>query len=344
MAKIKIGIVGLNFGEYIINLQLREGPGRDLLEITAVCDLDKDLTAKLSEELGMPGFADIDEMLAKADLDAVGLFTGPGGRAELIGKIIRAGKHVMTTKPFERSSQKARAILQEAKSLGKVVHLNSPSPLLSKAERVIKGWQEKYQLGAPVGSRCDIWADRRQEADGSWYDDPEMCPVAPIYRIGIYQLNTLMRIFGEPDRVQVFESRLFTGRPTSDNAQMGVLFKNGAIANIFCSYAVRDGQQYKNQIIMNFENGTVYRDMAPLQCYDENHLKHMLSVYRLDEEGKKVSEHAVVECESYQWEAFCGAVRGEKLEGEIDSEEIVMGVKVMEAMARASKSGRTEKV
>ena len=63
-------------------------------------------------------------------------------------------------------------------------------------------------------------------------------------------------------------------------------------------------------------------------------------------DGKPVSKTVVVEgsTEDYQWEAFYRAINGEKLEDEITTEEIVGGLEVIEAMVRADKSGRVEKV
>ena len=75
-----------------------------------------------------------------------------------------------------------------------------------------------------------MWVNYCEQADGGWYDDPERCPVAPVFRLGIYIINNLAELFGEPEKVCALSSRILTGRPTADNADLAVLFKNGAIA------------------------------------------------------------------------------------------------------------------
>ena len=40
----------------------------------------------------------------------------------------------------------------------------------------------------------------------------------------------------------IFQSRLLAGRPTSDNMQLGVLFRNRAIVSIFASFCVNNGR------------------------------------------------------------------------------------------------------
>lgn len=93
-----------------------------------------------------------------------------------------------------------------------------PSPDLNQ----ILLWREDLRLGRPIAARADIWSSYREAADGSWYDDPEKCPVAPIFRLGIYLINDLIRLVGKPVAVSVMSSRLFTGRPCVRNMRIAV--------------------------------------------------------------------------------------------------------------------------
>jgi predicted dehydrogenase len=331
--RIPIGIVGLNFGRHIID-ELTVGPASSYFEIVAVCDLDASKAQNMAQRLGVCAYTDFDEFLKATDFMAVGLFTGPIGRASLIQRLIKEGKDVITTKPFEKDPQAALDVLIEAQKLGRIIHLNSPSPLLSPDLVQIRTWHKEFDLGKPVGARADIWASYREQADGTWYDDPELCPVAPIFRLGIYLINDLIQIFGPAQKVQVLESRLFEGRPTPDNAQLGILFKNGGLANIFASFCVNDGDHYRNSLTLNFENGTIYRNVGADRAVQEE-----ISLI-MNKDGKR-SLVAQVEVPSqnrsghYQWDAFARAIRGEKLDEVCTPEEIVAGLQVIQAMAQA---------
>ena len=345
MDKIKIGIVGLNFGKYIIE-DILSGLASEYFQLAAVCDMDAPKVGAMAEKTGARAFTNLDDLL-RTDLPAIGLYTGPVGRAGLIRQIIRAGKDVITTKPFELDPVAALDILHEAQSLGRIIHLNSPGPLPSDDHRQIELWREKYNLGRPVGARAATWASYRETANGAWYDDPKNCPVAPIFRLGIYMINDLVRIFGPADRVQVMQTRLFTGRPTSDNAQLGIQFKNGALASVFASFCIDDGIPYTDALELNFEKGTIQRNFGRVALGKVDKSTTLLSLVRNSGGGRPVIEHAEVQGMSgqYQWEAFARAVRsGGPLEGEISPDLVVAGLKIITAMSRSEESGRPEEV
>jgi predicted dehydrogenase len=341
---VRIGIVGLNFGRHIV-AELAEGSARQFVTLAAVCDLDTRKAADLAAKYHVAQLADLDQALADPTLDAIGLFTGPVGRAALIRKIIRAGKHVMTTKPFERDPAAASEVLQEARRLNKVVHLNSPSPFPSADLKQVMQWQKQYDLGRPVACRREVWASYREVADGGWYDDPARCPVAPIFRLGIYLINDMVRLFGPAESVQVMHSRLFTGRPTPDNAQMTVKFRNGVLASIFASFCVDDGQYYSNSMVLNYERGTIYRNTSP-QAYGQANRHPELTLARIDGAKHTSIERALPDESTggYQWHAFQEAVRGRPQPDAITPEQIVAGIQVIDAMARAEQSGSIEPV
>lgn len=332
-APLPIGIVGLNFGRHILDSLVRDDV-KIHLRLAAVCDIDAAKVALYSERFGVKGLTSLDELLADPEIPAIGLFTGPVGRAELIRKIIRAGKDVITTKPFETDPEAALEILQEARRLSRVVHLNSPGPTPPEDIAQIIAWIKEHSLGAPVGVRAETYASYREKADGTWYDDPVKCPVAPIFRLGIYLISDLVQLFGPVREVQVLQSRIFTGRPTADNGQLNLLFENGALGNIFASFCINDGDHYRNSLTLNFENGTIYRNVGP----DRTGTKSELALVMSRDNQRQIIARTVATgtSGSYQWETFVRAVRGEKLTNETTPEQIVAGLRVIQSMSAAA--------
>ena len=340
MKKLPVVIVGLNFGSHIVRL-MQTDPARQYLELAGVCDLDHAKAKAVATPLGVSAYGDLQEVLANPAIRAVGLFTSPAGRAKLIRQCIRAGKDVLTTKPLELDADAALDVLCEAKRLGRVVHANSPSPRLTEDLLVMGQWQKKHSLGRIVGARAEVWASYDEKADGGWYDDPQRCPVAPIYRLGIYLINDLVGLMGSPVDVTVLQSRLRTGRPTADNAQIGILFEGGSIANVFASFCVGDGDHYRNGTVVNFEHGTIYRNVGPQRS---GALCEMDLVGRRD--GKReILEHAELANRSgeYQWEDFYKAVQGEALDGELSAEQLVAGVRVIQKVTEKLRCQALEK-
>ena len=341
---IPIGIVGLNFGKYVIDNLLDPVYG-GYFRIDAVCDMDEPKLKAMSKRLAVKAYTRLEDLLADPDIPVIGLFTGPNGRASLIRRIFEAGKDVMTTKPFETDADEAEAVLREAVHLKRVIHLNSPAPGPSEDFALINQWRERYNLGRPIAARADIWASYQEKKDGTWYDDPQRCPVAPIFRLGIYLINDLVRLFGPADEVQVTQSRIFSGRPTPDNAQLGMLFKNGALANVFASFCIDDMQYYRNSLTLNFERGTIYRSVAPDTFATADKPIEMILVAR-GKSKRQVTVRKAISTRSggYQWDKFYHAVKRREAPTYEYVHELVEGLQIISAMKRAEQSGASEKV
>jgi len=342
MDKIKIGIIGLSFGQWIVN-DIVKNDATAYFTVAGVYDLNAERVAYVAKTYGVKAFGSLRDMLAAEDIEVIGLFTAPSGRAELIDQILDSGRDVITTKPFELDAGKAEAVLQKARRMGRKIMLNSPSPLPPPDLQQIMKWAGDYKLGKIIACRCDTWASYREKPDESWYDDAELCPVAPIFRLGIYLINDIVRLFGKASAVQVLQSRVFTRRPTPDNAQLGILFESGAIANVFASFCVEDGQYYKNAATLNFERGTITRNTGPVTREQTLH-ESVLSLVTLDSDKKPVVKHVTVagSTEQYPWDAFYRILRGEiDIPQETDF-AIVEAIRIVNAMVRAGKSGRSE--
>lgn len=330
-----MGLVGVNFGRHIVH-ELRRGAGAEFVELKGVCDLDRAKAEALAHEYGVPCYESLDAMLADPELEAIGLFTPPVNRHVLIDRVVTAGKHVMTTKPFDRDPEAAAAILAKAEKLGRVVHLNSPNPVPAPDIRQVLDWQREFDLGQPVLALWQTFANYRETPDGSWYDDPDKCPAAPVFRLGIYGINDLLQICGAPLDCSVQESRIHTGRPTADNAQLGIRFKNGCLGCIAASFCVDNGIPYRNIMIVHFERGTVTRNLPAVEAFGDRAVS-TLTLQRTGGEAadpvfKTLTFARGAGSGTYQWENFRDAIRGKKLENAISPALIVDSIRVINAM------------
>jgi len=261
--KIRLGIVGLRFGEDIIRHLLPPYPDHALFEIAGCCDLNTSRRDMVAHRWKLPTYDSLAAMLDDKSIEAIGLFTPPAGRASLIQTIAEAGKHIVTTKPIEFDPDKLALSLQAARERRRVVHVNSPSPRPTPDLRQIDQWREQFDMGRLVSIRGEVWASYCERADQSWYDDPIACPAAPVLRLGVYLLNDFIHFAGEPLQIRPMTERLRTGRPTADNATLQLRFANGCLGSIFASFCVEDGDSYRNTLILNFEHGTIYRNCGP---------------------------------------------------------------------------------
>ena len=349
--KIKVGVVGLNFGKMIIDAQILQGPGEAYFELAAICDQRKELCDQISRDYGVKAYHSLDDLLADDDIPVVIQITGPNGRADQLRKIIRAGKDCMTTKPFELDPDEAASVLAEARELGRFIYLNSPCAADSEDLKLINHWREKYDLGMPVGGHHECWYKAIEEADGSWYDSPEECPAAPIFRLGIYGVNDMLRIFGEPEEIQVMHTGLFTRRPTPDYARLCIKFKNGAMVDTLNGW-VTSPERQSTSMILYFERGTIYRNptMMPCDPVRANLLDHTALCICVgdDSDGMPVETVQLANTklsQSYQWDVFHHAVTTrQRPEGETPDSVVVNSLRILEAMKEAADTGNTVKV
>jgi predicted dehydrogenase len=330
MERIRTVLVGLNFGQWMLEHELHSGVGKETVELTGVCDLDHDKAAQVAAIEGVRHYARYEDVLADPQVEAVLLITGPVGRAAMVEAALDAGKHVMTTKPFDLSADETLRVLRKAAVLGRVVHMNSPTPMLTEDLKRILSWRDTHDLGRPVSFRASTYCSYREKADGSWYDDPLRCPVAPVFRLGIYLLNDLVRLVSPVRTVQVLQSRLFTGRPTPDNAQLGLLCEDGEIGSVSSSFCIDDRQPYRCTLEINYERGTVYRNQGP-RLQDERDV--LLELSASGTAGQILDSVRVPDTGGYQWEVFRRMVRGELLRQDLTPEQAASAVRVIERMS-----------
>jgi predicted dehydrogenase len=342
-ALLDIAMVGLRFGRSMLD-QFRQEPVHGLFNLSAVCDYDESRVTEAAAKFGVTGYRSLDELLEKNSSPVIGLFTAPRGRAQLVRKIIRAGRDVLTTKPFELDSREAQSVLEEARDLGRVVHLNSPAPTLPEDLQLVKDWRVKHRLGRPVGGSARVWVSYHERADGSWLDDPIACPAAPLFRLGIYLFNDFNHIFGAAESIQLMTSSIRTGRPTPDTAQVNIKYRNGALGQVFASFCVEDGDQYQNSMVLNFERGTIYRNAGALRGTDDLEQTEVVLVGQGKTSRREIVEHAHVKDGSgqYQWAELAEAIRTRRVASDDSIFDIVEGIRLVDALQRAQESGCTK--
>ncbi len=344
MDETPIAVVGLNFGRHICD-KLAHRPGG--VRLAAVCDQDAARAGALATQHGVPAFTDLGQLLARDDLPVIGLFTGPNGRAALLRRILAAGKDVMTTKPFERSGDEAAGVLAEAQRLGRVLWLNSPSQALPPDLELMRRLAAEHDLGRPVAARAEVWADYREQADGGWYDDQAQCPVAPVYRLGIYLINDMIRLLGPVQEVHVQTSRLRTGRPTADQGQLSLRFASGALGSVFASFCIGDGDHYRNGLAINHERGSLYRGVGPsrtLPLPDAAGCQVSLVAPGRDGRAVLAERWCAGVSGDYDWGGFAAAVRTRQVPDADTVQTIVGAIRVIEAMAESERTGLPARV
>lgn len=112
----KIGIVGCG-GIAEIHLSAYEEAGWD---VVAFCDIDESAARDRRNEFNPDGdvYTDHEEMLERADINVVDAATHPEIRPPIVEDAIRAGKHVLSQKPFVLDIDKGEELVELADEHG----------------------------------------------------------------------------------------------------------------------------------------------------------------------------------------------------------------------------------
>lgn len=207
---LKIGVIGLG---YWSDKHLKAWARIEGVQISALCDLDKDKLAQKAEQYGVSQehlYTDLDEMLAKADLDVVDIITAPNTHLPFVRKIAAAGKHIMCQKPFAATMEEAREIVETAAKAN--VRL-----MVTENWRWLQPFQEiKKLLDAGAVGRFNViryihtdfysprFAPENELPQPFFRDMPKLL----FYEMGVHWYDTWRFLFGDPDRLYAETKRV----------------------------------------------------------------------------------------------------------------------------------------
>lgn len=126
MKKLGLGVLGLGEGRSILSAGVRS----ELWDVVALCDLNEALGCERCAEFGLaPALYtnSLDTLLANPAVDAVGIYTPDHLHAEHVIRTLRAGKHVICTKPFLDSLARAGEVLAAMQASGRRVMVGQSS-------------------------------------------------------------------------------------------------------------------------------------------------------------------------------------------------------------------------
>jgi predicted dehydrogenase len=101
-------------------------------DLVAVCDLYRERTEACARLFGAKAqYQDYDEMIERADVEAVWILTGPGTHARFTLTAVEAGKHVLLQKPMATTMKDANAIVAAVRKAGvkALIEPSANSPL-----------------------------------------------------------------------------------------------------------------------------------------------------------------------------------------------------------------------
>jgi predicted dehydrogenase len=212
--RVKMAVVGCgSVSQRGILPHLSQPDIGDVVELTAVVDVVEERAKACKHMFGAKEYyTDYDEMLRKADIDAVTIATPIPLHFEQAVKAIEAGKHVHLNKTMTTTLEEAKRLIEARDRVGVKV-VASPGTIFYPSTRRVRELISQGYVGKPYWL-CDgaMWIGHEYEefrqagdivrgVDPTWY---YKSGGGPMYDMTVYNLHTATTIMGPVRRVTGF--------------------------------------------------------------------------------------------------------------------------------------------
>ncbi len=154
------------------------------------------------------GYADLEEMLGEESLDAVSIVTPDHLHRPHAELCLRAGCHVLLTKPLATNLEDGRAIVRAAEAAGRKLMVAHERRYRTQI-RHVKAMLEAGDLGEIIHLRIDAIQDKRGQFKAApWYASAEAGRTA-LVGSGIHEVDLLRHLIARPiESVSAYSNRL----------------------------------------------------------------------------------------------------------------------------------------
>lgn len=244
--KLGIGVIGAG---NISAAYFRLAPLFRGIEMRACADINMEAAKARAKEFKLRAET-VDALLKADDIDIVVNLTIPAVHYEVSKRVLDAGKHVYSEKPFVLSLQEGLDLRKRAEKKGLRIG-SAPDTFLGGAHQLARSLIDEGKVGAITGGTCTVMSHGMEH----WHPNPDFFfqpGAGPVLDIGPYYVTNLIQLVGPVRRVAAFASipakeRIITSKPrageripvNTPTTIHGLLeFANGAVVTLNTSWDV----------------------------------------------------------------------------------------------------------
>ncbi len=199
MEKARIGIIGTG---QIGKRHIERYADIEGVEIVAIADADEKEVARVAEKHGIAKtYTDFRELLKRDDIEAVDVCLHNNLHSPVTIESLRAGKHVYCEKPIAGTYADGKAMAEEAKAQGKMLHIQL-AQLYSMETKAAKKLITEGALGKLYHARVVGFRRRgRPFVDGyatANFVKKEVAAGGALIDLGGYQISQMLYLLGLP--------------------------------------------------------------------------------------------------------------------------------------------------
>jgi UDP-N-acetyl-2-amino-2-deoxyglucuronate dehydrogenase len=203
--------------------------------IAGIASASNEKARAAGERWGVPWTTDVDELLARDDVDAVAIATPSGLHPGQALAALRHGKHVLVEKPIALSNADARAVVEEAKRRGLVAGTVSQR----RFEPTVRAVRDAVEAGA-LGTVAMIVAEGFYFRPQSYYDSAAWRGTIELdggvlMNQAIHTIDLLRWIGGPVRSVSASVATIGHRMEAEDTASVSLRFEAGALGAILAT-------------------------------------------------------------------------------------------------------------
>lgn len=195
-------------------------------------DLATEKAEAITTRFGGHAFRTVQQLLSDPNVDAVHVLTPEDQHLSHAIASLHAGKHVLVEKPVAKTREDIRQLAEVAQTAGRVcmpAHNYIYAPSVSRAKRLI----ESGKLGK-IASLWILYNIFHTEQAAATYG-------GVLRAVCTHHAYSVLYLLGRPRRLTAMNSRVHSAEATREDQAMIVCeMENGAIANLWSSFAAND--------------------------------------------------------------------------------------------------------
>lgn len=197
---VRFVVVGMGMGRN----RARHIVTNPAIKLMGVCDINLEKAKQAGEELGVKYSDDINVFLEDPDVEVMYVVVPTGLHCKIAEQCLRAGKHVLTTKPMDVSLEACDSVIQLAKEKGLLLgvdfDMRHTAQMMELVEASRRGW-----FGRFLSANVNLYIDRKQsyyDENGAWRGTWALDGGGAMCNQGVHEIDRMLEVLGMPKRVR----------------------------------------------------------------------------------------------------------------------------------------------
>ena len=255
LSKLGVGVIGTGMAAAPHAKALNDL--RDHIDLRGVFSRNAEKCKTFALRFELPFIKNIEDLINDPKLDIIIILTPPNQRLKLVQQFSDAGIHILMEKPVERSSAKAKNIVNLCKEKNVKLGIVFQHRFRESSQKL-----KKLILSHSLGSIFTVQVQVPWWRDQSYYDEPgrgsyERDGGGVLISQAIHTLDLMLSLTGPVSEVQALSSTSqFHKMESEDFVAGGLKFKSGASGSIFASTSSFPGNA--ESITLNCEKASAH--------------------------------------------------------------------------------------